>query len=78
MRLTNPLQLKTDPEEIKETMADFYENLYTKRPTRPHPHHEPVKKDMNKYQNDMSHNNEWYNHLPTVEEVKKNGKATRT
>ena len=71
-----------DPEEIKEAMANFYEKLYAKRQTRPHPHHEQVKKDMEGHQNDMSHENEWYNYPPTEDEIKeiinnkKNGKAS--
>ena len=57
-----------DPEKIKETEANFFEKLYSKKLGRSHPHHKTVEN--------------WFNSLPTINELseviegKKKGKAS--
>ena len=71
-----------DPEKVKNTVADYYERLYAKKDVRHHPHHEIVKKQMEEFEVDTRKDGEWYNELPTTDEVreiiesKKNGKAS--
>ena len=70
------------PEAIKNEMATHYEKLYAKTKTRSHPHHEVVKSEIEMFKQDRNYENEWYNQVPTEQEVievirgKKNGKAT--
>ena len=71
-----------DPQAIKQTTADYYEDLYAKKTTRPHPHHDVVAKEVLEFQNNVEHEDEWYNCPPTEMEIKeiinnkKNGKAS--
>ena len=73
---------KYEPEEIKECMATYYENLYRHKTKRPHPYHQEVitKIQHNKHNYDYDHLD--YNLPPSKEEVrdiidgKKNGKST--
>ena len=71
-----------DPSDIKQTTARYYENLYAIKPTRTHPHHNVVVKEILEFSNDMTHENQWYNEPPTKQEIKeiidnkKNGKAS--
>ena len=70
------------PPMIMETMATYYETLYKIKPTRWHQAHDNIKTDIQQYQTDLSYENEWYNMVPTEEQIlgvierKKNGKAT--
>ena len=70
------------PEAIKNEMATHYEKLYAKTKTRSHPHHEVVTNEIEMFKQDRNYENEWYNQVPTEQEVievirsKKNGKAT--
>ena len=70
------------PEKVKETTAQYYEKLYSIRPTRHHPHHNKVEIEMNQYINNLAFESEWYNSPPTASEIaeiidnKKNGKAS--
>ena len=63
-------------------MADFYENLYSKKPIEHHHHHDTVKTQLNKFETDFTKEEEWYNQPPTEGEIldiienRKNGKAT--
>ena len=52
-----------DPKMIMDTTATFYENLYAKTITRPHEHHNIVKKELEEFNNDQRHDLEWYNIL---------------
>ena len=72
-----------DPDVQKETMAKYYEDLYSfDSQMEKHCHHGYVKDRIVDYQNDMTHEKEWYNDAPskdTIREIiqaKKNGKAT--
>ena len=71
-----------DPELIKETTANYYEKLYSRKITRTHPHHETVQRDIEEFKNCNYYESEWYNEAPTEKEIKeiierkKNGKAS--
>ena len=71
-----------DPTKIMDTTATFYENLYGEKDNRPHEHHDIVKHEMKEFENDPSFDHEWYNKLPTENEIltilenKKNNKAS--
>ena len=59
-----------DPNEILNTTADFYEKLYGKKEVRPHEHHDKVINELEDFRHDLSHEQEWYNKLPTIDEIK--------
>ena len=69
------------PEDVKETIAKYYENLYKKKHFPYHPYHEEVKKDIVSYTNNLQYENMKYNDTPDIEEIteiillKKNGKS---
>ena len=71
-----------DPLNIMNTTANYYENLYGKKDTRTHEHHDVVKREMKEFESDLTYDQEWYNKLPTENEViniignKKNNKAS--
>ena len=71
-----------DPSEIKENMASFYQNLYTKPNCNYHPYHTEVTELTNQNMMDMSYETSEYNQEPSMEEIKtvlskkKNGKST--
>ena len=70
------------PDQIKEVMASYYENLYSKKEIRPHPHHEIVRVENQSFLADKNNENEWYNQPPSTQEIleiirrKKNGKSS--
>ena len=70
------------PNQIKEVMASYYENLYAKKEVRPHPHHEIVKIENQRFLVNTNKDHEWYNLPPSTNEVleilrrKKNGKSS--
>ena len=59
-----------DPEEVKTTMADYYEKLYGKKEIRAHEHHEKVINDLKTFNEDLTNDDYWYNEVQTEEEVK--------
>ena len=71
-----------DPEENKENIASYYEELYKKQVVQHHQYHEEVKENIQKLELDRNHEDQTYNTVPTLTEVeeaiakKKNGKAT--
>ena len=54
------------PDQIKEVMASYYENLYAKKEVRPHPHHEIVQIENQRFLVDKNKDHEWYNQPPSV------------
>ena len=70
------------PDGIKETTATYYENLYATKNFPYHPYHEEVNNNITQNMEDKQHDNEYYNQVPTFEEIKKiveskkNGKST--
>ena len=75
-------QRQYDPEKIKETNANFFEKLYSKKPVRNHPHHSTVEEEILEFEKDKTYDQEWFNSLPTLKELsevieaKKHGKAS--
>ena len=73
---------KYDPEEIKECMAGYYEDLYKFKPKRPHPYHDEVCQKIQENIQNYKYDDLPYNLPPTREEIrqildeKKNGKST--
>ena len=73
---------KYEPEEIKECIASYYENLYRYKQKRPHPYHAEVHQKMQNNKKDYSYDQLYYNMPPTKEEIvqiineKKNRKST--
>ena len=71
-----------DPEKIKEHTAKYYENLYKKKDTTPHPYHQEVQHKITTYMNDGQYEELEYNMMPTEQEImniitnKQNGKST--
>ena len=59
-----------DPIEVMNTTATFYENLYAKNETRPHNHHGIVKEEVKKFESNENYEQEWYNEIPTENEVR--------
>ena len=70
------------PEQVKEVMASYYENLYATKEVRPHPHHESIKMENQSFLIDKNEDHEWYNQAPSSLEIleiirkKKNGKSS--
>ena len=71
-----------DPDQNKENIADFYENLYTKRENKPHKYHEEVKKGLEKFYDHDAAEDADIEKCPTKKELKetilkkKNRKST--
>ena len=71
-----------DPEKINETMADYYENLYRRKPIRWHKNHDEIEYKVKDHTENREYEEQWYNSPPTPAEIleiienKKNGKAT--
>ena len=71
-----------NPDNIKDTVADHYEDLYKAKAIAHHSHHEKVESDIKLFQECQDYENEWYNLPPSTNEIlevirrKKNGKAT--
>ena len=69
------------PDDIIETTARYYENLYAKKDFPYHPYHDDVKNNNSQNMSDMQYDNEYYNQEPSLEEIiniikdKKNGKS---
>ena len=69
------------PESIKETTAQYYENLYSRKDFPHHPYHDEVINNNKNNVNDRRYDTEWYNDEPSIEEIieiinnKKNGKS---
>ena len=69
------------PEDIKETHAKYYENLYKKKDFPYHPYHSEVQADIISYSRNFEYENTRYNKTPEIEEItniiqkKKNGKS---
>ena len=69
------------PEGIKETMANYYENLYKEKEFPHHPYHNEVTVNNNNNITNKQYDNDYYNREPTIEEIeqiirnKKNGKS---
>ena len=70
------------PEDVKETTAKYYENLYKEKVFPYHPYHTKVQTDIETYSNNFNHETMKHNNTPELEEVteiimnKKNGKST--
>ena len=71
-----------DPCQIKDNMANFYQNLYTKPIIIHHPYHNEIIETNNQNMMNLSFENSEYNLEPSMDEVKevlrkkKNGKST--
>lgn len=71
-----------DPEQNKENIAQYYENLYKSIKKPHHSYHNEVKEQLVKYKENRDHEDNIMNKCPEIEEVKKvienrkNGKAT--
>ena len=59
------------PDGIKETTASCYENLYAKKKFPHHPYHDEVIYNINQNMNEKQYDNEYFNQLPSFEEIKK-------
>ena len=70
------------PEDVKETTAKYYENLYKTKVFPYHPYHTKVQKDIMEYSNNFNHESMKHNNIPDIDEItdiilnKKNGKST--
>ena len=70
------------PDGIKETTATYYENLYAKKNFPYHPYHDEVINNNNQNMKDRQFDSEYFNQVPSFEEIKKiveskrNGKST--
>ena len=70
------------PDDIKETTARYYENLYAKKDFPHHPYHDDVINNNNRNMTEKQYDSEYYNQVPTLQEItkvietKKNGKST--
>ena len=70
------------PEENLRNIASYYENLFAKPVAVLHPYHDEVRTSILEYQENREYENEEFNQLPTIKEIKevidkkKNGKAT--
>ena len=71
-----------EPNLIKENVASYYENLYSMKEYTFHPYHTEIEEKINTYTRDLTHENSYYNSVPSMEEIiriienKKNGKST--
>ena len=71
-----------EPNSIKENIASYYEELYKKKEYVFHPYHTEIEERTDTYLNDHKYENEYYNAVPTTDEInriienKKNGKST--
>ena len=71
-----------DPEVIKETMANYYENMYAKKTVKSHAHQLVVEAAMENYAIERNYDHEWFNEPPSEHEIreirewKRNGKAS--
>ena len=71
-----------EPNRIKENVASYYETLYSMKEYTFHPYHTEIEKRIHTYTNDLTHENSYYNSVPSMEEIiriienKKNGKST--
>ena len=71
-----------DPTAVKETMADYFENLYKAKQFPYHPHHQTVTRNIVENSSNYDFEETRYNQEPTIEELativreKKNGKST--
>ena len=59
-----------NPNDIMETMADYYEGLFKKPMVPYHPYHDEVLKKMTEYSEDRQYDDLDYNQTPTKEEIK--------
>ena len=70
------------PNDIKETTAKYYENLFKNKEFPFHPYHRSVQEDIITYRSNFAYENMRHNRTPELEEVtdiimkKKNGKST--
>ena len=73
---------KHHPEGVKESMAEYYEDLFMKKPVKHHPQHDIIGTKFQEMDQNREFEDEWYNAPPTSTEIKniinrkKNGKAT--
>ena len=73
---------KYESEEIKQCVANYYENLYRYKTKRPHPYHNELHQKILNNKMDYSYDQLHYNLPPTKDEIrqiineKKNGKST--
>ena len=71
-----------EPNSIKENIASYYEGLYKMKEYAYHPYHAEIETKTSSFLNDFTHENEYYNTVPTFDEInriielKKNGKST--
>ena len=71
-----------NPQAVKTTMADYFENLYKSKDYPAHPYHQEVSNNIVIHNSNYEHENARYNSEPTIEELakvlkeKKNGKLT--
>ena len=71
-----------EPSMIKENIAIYYEDLYKNKEYLHHPYHDDLITRTNVYLSNREFENEYYNSLPTFQEIngiveqKKNGKST--
>ena len=70
------------PDNIKQHTANYYETLYKNKTHKYHPYHNETKDKMQNYLTNTDYDDEYYNQLPSMEEIneiiqeKKNGKST--
>ena len=71
-----------EPNSIKENIASYYEGLYKMKEYEYHPYHTEIVEKTRSYLNDLTHENEYFNNVPSLDEInkiiehKKNGKST--
>ena len=71
-----------EPSVIKESIAAYYENLYTNKGYLHHPYHDELTTKTAAYLDNMEHESEYFNVTPSFQEIseiieqKKNGKST--
>ena len=71
-----------EPTSIKESIASYYEELYSKKDYEYHPYHAEIEEKVSTYSSDLNYENEYYNSVPTFDEIiriieqKQNGKST--
>ena len=69
------------PDGIKECTANYYEDLYKKKPVKYHPYHQQLEQNIIMYKNDRQFEDLRINQPPTIHEIteiinaKKNGKS---
>ena len=71
-----------DPEQNRENIAWYYENLYKQTERPHHPYHDQIEEKLSEYESNYEYEDDIINKCPEIEEVekvvknKKNGKAT--